>query len=116
MRHPIAVSNASLNMAKWNKQTLSKYFEHWLRGYDIFLNDSKYLKKYILIKYEDLCNDPHKEIKKIEKLIGEKLNIEDSELNRLYNSNSKYFIEISSNLIDKYENKFNKFGYSLKNI
>tara|TARA_B100000886_G_scaffold339476_2_gene305060 strand:- start:614 stop:1489 length:876 start_codon:yes stop_codon:yes gene_type:complete len=113
MRHPLAVSKASL---KWNNQSLNKYFDHWLRGYDIFLNDSKYLRRYILIKYEDLCNDPQKEVKKIENLIGEKLNIKDSELNRLYNSNSKYFVRLDSKLIDKYEKKFNKFGYSLKNV
>ena len=113
MRHPLAVSNASL---KWNNQSLNTYFDHWLRGYDIFLNDKKYLRKYILIKYEDLCNNPQKEVKKIEKLIGEKLNIKISELNRLYNSNSKYFVDINSSLIDNYEEKFNKFGYSLKNI
>ena len=113
MRHPLAVSNASL---KWNNQSLNTYFDHWLRGYNIFLNDRKYLRKYILIKYEDLCNDPKKEVKKIEKLIGEKLNIKDSELSRLYNSNSKYFVNINSSLIDNYEDKFNKFGYSLKNI
>ena len=113
MRHPLAVSNASL---KWNNQSLNTYFDHWLRGYDIFLNDKKYLRKYILIKYEDLCNNPQKEVKKIEKLIGEKLNIKNSELNRLYNSNSKYFVDINSSLIDNYEEKFNKFGYSLKNI
>ena len=70
----------------------------------------------MLIKYEDLCENPQKVVKKIEKLIGEKLNIKDSELNRLHNSNSKYFIKLNSNLIDKYEKKFNKFGYSLKNI
>ena len=110
MRHPLAVSKASF---KWNNQSLNTYFDHWLKGYNIFLNDSKYLKKYILIRYEDLCDNPRKEIKKIEKLIGEKLNIKDSELNKLHNSNSRYLFKLNSNLIDKYDNKFKKFGYSL---
>ena len=123
IRHPLAVSRATINMLmKFNDQNtvdknLNNYFDHWLLGYDIFLNDSKYLKKHIMIKYEDLCENPKKIISKIEFLLDEKLNISKKNLDMLEDSNHKYFKEkISEKLINKYEDKFNKFGYSLKNI
>ena len=113
IRHPLAVSNASF---KWNKQSLEKYFDHWIKGYNIFLSDSKYLKNFILIRYEDLCENSSKEINRIEMLINENLDIKNDELKKLYNSNGKYFNKIDKLLINKYEKSFNKFGYSLKNI
>ena len=80
MRHPLAVSMATY---KWKKQNMNRYLDHWLKGYEIYFNDRKYLKNHILIRYEDLCRNPKNEFKKIENLIDEKLDIKYSKFNKL---------------------------------
>ena len=73
----------------------------------------KKLKKVLVIKYEDLCENPRKVINEIQILIDEKLDISDDELIKLNNTNGKYFEYISPSIIKKYEDKINKYGYSL---
>ena len=110
IRNPIVVSYATM---KWKDQSLEQYLKHWILGYNIFKKDSKYLKNFIIIKYEDLCDNPHKEIFKIEKMLNEELNIDSSQLDRLKNSNYKYLKPISPDLIHKYEKDVSKFNYTL---
>lgn len=110
IRHPLAVANAS---NKWKKQSLERHLDHWLKAHEIFYNDMKKLKKVLVIKYEDLCENPRKVINEIQILIDEKLDISDDELIKLNNTNGKYFEYISPSIIKKYEDKINKYGYSL---
>ncbi len=110
IRHPLAVANAS---NKWKKQSLERHLDHWLKAHEIFYNDMKKLKKVLVIKYEDLCENPRKVINEIQILIDKKLDISDDELSKLNNSNGKYFEYISPSIIRKYEDKINKYGYSL---
>lgn len=110
IRNPIVVSYATM---KWKDQSLEQYLKHWILGYNIFKKDSKYLNNFIMIKYEDLCENPYKEISKIEKMLNEELNIDSSQLKRLKNSNYKYLKQISPNLVYKYEKDVSKFDYTL---
>ena len=114
IRHPFAVAMAT---KKWNNQSLDKHIDHWLYVHEILYNDLKKIKKYLILKYEELNIDTFEN--KINNLLEEKLFIDFKILqnfNSMKKSNDKYFENIVSDHIkNKYENKINKFGYTFNN-
>src|SRR5215472_9051387 len=54
VRHPIAVSLATL---KWTRTRLDSLLEHWLHCHRIFESDRPYLNRVLLVRYEDLIHD-----------------------------------------------------------
>lgn len=114
IRHPFAVAMAT---KKWNNQSLDKHIEHWLYVHEILYNDLKKIKKYLILKYEELNIDTFEN--KINNFLEEKLLIDIKILqnfNSMKKSNNKYFENIVPDHIkNKYENKINKFGYTFNN-
>jgi GR25 family glycosyltransferase involved in LPS biosynthesis len=112
IRHPFIVSIATM---KWNKQSLYKYIEHWLYVHKIFYNDKEKIKNCLIIKYEELnINKFKKDINNFLKLDMRINNNEFDVLNDMQLSNKKYFEnnKIPLDIINKYEKKINKYGYS----
>ncbi|MQA95874.1 MAG: sulfotransferase [Streptosporangiales bacterium] len=56
LRHPITNAMASKKMAK--KTRLHERMEHWFAAHKIMREDLPYLKKVLVLRYEDLCGDP----------------------------------------------------------
>ena len=104
IRHPFAVAMAT---KKWNNQSLDKHMHHWLYVHEILYNDLKKIKKYLILKYEELNLDTFEN--KINKFLEEKLLIDSKILqnfNSMKTSNNKYFENIVPDIrklkIDKY--------------
>lgn len=120
IRNPIAVSYAT---QKWSKTTLENLLEHWLKAYGLYENDRPFLKREMLISYEELNDNSEKVFSYIENFIGIKINYK----NQLQDKNYKYFEKWKKRyswwklisqynkmkLINKYEKKVNHFNYSL---
>jgi hypothetical protein len=68
-RHPVAVSIATQRW-KVSITSLHSMFEHWLRCYEIFEQDKKYLKHVYELKYEDYVEDPDTYHNEIARFIG----------------------------------------------
>lgn len=116
IRHPIAVSYAT---KKWSGQSKQALLNHWVKAHEIYFDDVKHINKHIEIKYEDLISNPTNTLEEIGNFLNEKI-----EYNyQLKEGNSKYFKKWNSflnnpfekkTLIKEYEEKLNKFGYSLE--
>lgn len=112
IRHPFIVSIASM---KWNKQSLDKYIEHWLNVHEIFYKDKEKIKNCLVIKYEELNINKFK--KDINNFLKSDIKINNNELdvlNDMQLSNKNYFENnnIPFDIINKYEKKINKYGYT----
>jgi Sulfotransferase family len=68
-RHPVPVSIA---IQKWKVSitSLHNLFEHWLRCYELFEEDKKYLKRVYELTYEDYIQDPDQYHQEIAAFIG----------------------------------------------
>ncbi len=122
-RHPIAVSYAT---RKWCKNPLHSLVEHWLKCYEKFDSDKENLKNILAIKYEDFVANPQVILNQIYSFI----NLESFPLNLEVSSqvNDKYFsrwhqwktnkiINLYASYIEsRFEQRVNKFGYSLNNL
>lgn len=119
MRNPIVVAEAT---SKWNHQKLEKHIRNWVVGYDTLYNDIKHLKNVLIIKYENLCENPAKIMKQVEKLLGESLDIDPKMLDKLVNCNGKYLDiykkgqkKVNPKIIKKYGAKIlQKYHYGMK--
>jgi hypothetical protein len=113
MRHPIINSLATKkfngNVYNYDVEQLIK---HWFKAHEIFFNDKKYLKNYLLITYEQLINEPNYVINNIEKFIDVKFNKKDF---NVVNGNLKYFNKVDDSYF-KYEEDVYKYGYSMKDL
>ncbi|MCL2924142.1 MAG: sulfotransferase [Trichodesmium sp. MAG_R04] len=123
LRHPIAVSYAT---KKWCKQPLHSLVEHWLRCYEKFELDRVNLQNVVAFKYENFVANPQVILSKIYSFVE----LENFPLNIevLSNVNNKYFSrwhELKGHKIkslyaiyveSRFEQRINKFGYSLKNL
>lgn len=121
LRNPIAVSFAT---QKWSKTSLDSLFKHWLICNENYLEDAQFLKNSLSFKYEEFTSNPDKVLLKISDLLDAKLNLP-NEWEIKQGANEKYFEmwekyknsfwtkRKANKLIKKYEDAFNKFGYSL---
>jgi len=121
-RHPVAVSIAT---QKWSNTSIMSLLKHWLICHNIFLDDRIFLKNVCTIKYEDLVNNPAKEMNSIYNFIGlNSLNNENLFEDKIKKDiNKKYFdiwekIYKESNFFEKIKYKLidyqlNSFDYSL---
>lgn len=111
IRHPIAVSLAT---KKWNNQSIDKHIDHWLHVHQILFNDLKKIKKYLILKYEELNIDSFEN--KISMFLKEKISLDSNilqNINSMKVSNKEYFKNfIPDNIKNKYEKKINKYGYT----
>ena len=119
-RHPIATAMAT---KKWSKSSMSSLIKHWIRCYDIWDEDKKYLKNCIEIKYEDFMLDPNGILKSVCELceLGniESLNMALRKYTLSKKVNDKYFNEWNKLTIQKkfieirYKKDFERHGYSV---
>jgi Sulfotransferase family len=52
VRHPIPTSLAT---RKWSHTGLGELLRHWVSAHGIMLDDLPFLRRYLLLRYEDLC-------------------------------------------------------------
>jgi len=122
LRHPVAVSYAT---KKWSKTSVNSLIRHWLVCHEKFMNDKGFLKKCLMVKYEDFTEDPRTTLNSVCSF----LDIENFKSDREIRSdvNQKYLLRwkqledagfyskaYKKYLIAKYENRVREFGYSLK--
>jgi Sulfotransferase family len=76
MRHPVIVA---LGTRKWRKlvsrhwenyTTIESMVEHWLIAHRIMRADLPHLDRYVVLRYEDLVDDPEGELGKVGDLLG----------------------------------------------
>jgi hypothetical protein len=55
IRHPIAVAYAT---QKWSNTSLAELIEHWLVCHETFEQDRRYIRRLLVLKYEDFVERP----------------------------------------------------------
>lgn len=125
LRHPIAVSYAT---RKWSKTGIPSLIENSLRCYERFLRDMPYLERVYVLRYEEFVNAPLKALQSLLNWIGIHPVKIDQEVRtdvngkyfRLWQADRENFIKKNflgfKNLPEKYEKRFNVFGYSIKSV
>ena len=119
MRHPIAVSYAT---QKWSETSLESLLEHWLVCHDIFLEDAPHIERLALVRYEDLVADPAGVVGRVQERLG--LAPSGAAFKARSGINDEYFKRWSARLRPRqrrqhmelarqYEERANRFGYSL---
>ncbi len=86
MRHPIAVAYST---QKWSKTTIPELLSHWVKCHRIMLEDTKHLKNFMIIRYEDFVQDRFSVTEKILKKV-ELSSPHDIVINIKNNTNEKY--------------------------
>jgi hypothetical protein len=120
LRHPIAVSYAT---QKWSQTPLHSLIEHWLICHERFQSDKPYLKKVLVLKYEDFIASPQVTLNQIYDFIE----VEPHPLTQTIRQgvNERYFTWWNNQkkplkafykayLRSRFEVRVNNFGYSLK--
>ncbi|MGB3403953.1 MAG: sulfotransferase [Microcoleaceae cyanobacterium] len=120
LRHPIAVSYAT---QKWSQTQLHTLIKHWLVCHERFQQDKPYLKRVLVLKYEDFIDNPQLTLDQIYHFIG----IESDPLHQTIHKtvNDRYFTWWKNQktplkslyrtyLQSRFEARVNPFSYSLK--
>ncbi len=114
----------SFSTQKWSNNIIGKLIEHWLICHTRYINDQKFLKSDLVIKYEDFCSNPNSIVLQISKWLATDIVIPE-DVENVKNMNAKYFKMwedyqkgfftrfIALRIINKYETKLNAFGYSM---
>lgn len=120
LRHPVAVSLATI---KWSKTRLESLVEHWLHCHELFESDRSHLQHVVTIRYEDLIRDTPSTLEELGRFLP---------LNSEFTAgldpagNERYFLAWHAytergagratfrDLVDKYEDRVRRFGYSLE--
>jgi Sulfotransferase family len=118
-RHPIAVSLATW---KWAGTSLESLVRHWLHCHRLFEQDSSYLRRVLLIRYEDLIRESENTLRRTCNFLGiSALSV--PSLNPA--GNARYFAAwqklsehetmraIVKHIVAKYDRKCGEYGYSL---
>ena len=120
-RHPVAVSLAS---QKWSRSPIHELFEHWLRCYERFEADKRYLAHVYELSYEDYIENPPRYLKQIADFIGVEFSSSCQE-EAAAEYNKKYFAQWDQLLGTSgcgsyyryiarlYDGRFAKYGYCL---
>ncbi len=120
IRHPIAVSYATL---KWSKTSIPDLLDHWVTCHEIMYKDLQYLNNKFVVSYEDFVDNPKSIIKKTHDWVG--IKPVDVFFDSVNNKNNYYFelwnheykkLSRGTYLFDRYDNlnkEVLKFGYNL---
>lgn len=123
LRHPIAVSYAT---QKWSRAPVGSLIKHWLVCHERFTHDAPFLNRVITIKYEDLVSQPTETLGSLFDFLG--IQNERIDLDIRSGINHKYFKRWQEapggkwreyylkRVKAKYEDRVEKFGYSLENL
>ena len=118
-RHPLAVSLAT---QKWSFSTLEELLLHWAICHKIFLEDLPYLKKCLIIKYEDLTSNLDSTLVNVYGYIGTFYHpyegIVNKNINESYFHNWKNDDRISKirSIVIKHERIFSCYGYYFNEV
>lgn len=129
LRHPLAVSYAT---RAWYRRfrvywrSLSRILEHWLVCHEIFLADRPYLKRVMILTYENFVADPSAWLNNVYTFLGvEPVPVRQTVLTGV---NEKYFAMWrreqqnpftrwqARSLIRRLEPRVRRFGYSLVDL
>lgn len=136
LRHPIPVT---LGTQPWGGDRLHSLIEHWLRAHELFVEDSPYLARVHVVRYEDIVADPDAAMGRIFAFLGledpapgraaeEGVNVDNFEADRTLKAgvNDKYFEEWRRRrrslarrvyydaVAWRYERAVRAYGYSLR--
>lgn len=129
LRHPLAVSYAT---QKWyrkfrvNWRGFPRLFEHWVVCHEIFQDDRKHLRNVFIVKYEEFVADPYRWVNEMYRFLG--LGDYAMQQEVLSGVNQRYFKRwrdslsgffsgrMSRAIVERYEERVNCFGYSLKDL
>ena len=67
MRHPAAVA---LAQQKWSGTSVYSLIEHWLVCYEMLREDMGYLKRSMLVRYENFVSDPVSQMARVHSFLG----------------------------------------------
>ena len=120
LRHPIAVSYAT---QKWSQTSLISLIKHWLICHERFQVDQAYLRKVLVLKYEDFIASPQATLNQIYDLIE----VEHYPLNLTIHKgvNERYFnwwnhhknplkAVYTTYIRSRFETRVNRFDYTLQ--
>jgi len=122
LRHPIPVSYAT---KKWAKTSIPHLIRHTLYTYSLFNDDIPYIRRLLVIRYEEFVKHPQCYMEQIWKFIGVASVPIEQEIKQ--DANARYFSWWAQDLkhpwhrwrlrwlVRRYEPVANIFGYSLKN-
>lgn len=120
VRHPIAVSYATL---KWSKTSIPDLLDHWVTCHKIMYKDLKYLNNRFVISYEGFVDNPSSIFAKIHDWVG--IKPVEVVVGSAKNKNNDYFemwnheykkLSRGNCLSDRYDNlnkEVLRFGYNL---
>jgi len=120
IRHPIG---AGLATRKWSKTSVQSLVEHWLLCHEAFVEDMPRLRHVHVFRYEDYVGDAQGHLDAIYRFLGTDPHLNELEVK---NVNEKYFrmwAELKAGrktrrdvekAIVRFEERVNRFGYSLK--
>ena len=119
LRHPIAVSLATV---KWTGLGLETLLRHWLHCHRLFALDRPHLRNVRVVKYEDLIRKTETELKEIFRFLGlgwQSATALDPAGNDRYFTAWRTLLgegkgrELFRDVVAKYEQQANTYGYSL---
>lgn len=126
IRHPLPVAYETRKCRGDRRITMNSLLKHWLVSHEVLEGDKEYIRKLFVVRYEDFVKNHHKSLDEIYSFLG--LDSHDAEGIIRPDSNNEYFDKWSNKrsnmfmkgyigfLRKKYENRLNKFGYSLFNL
>ncbi len=123
MRHPVAVSYAT---QRWNRTSLFSLLRHWCHCHELFEQDRPYLKRILVVRYEDFVADPIRQLESVYRFLDLPPCFDETPAGRGFNK--RYFAKwqaakkglISRHYLKQIETRLeksvNRFGYSLRHL
>lgn len=108
VRHPIAVTAATA--ARWDGCPPKDMLRHWFVCHDLFMADAPFLKRLIVLRYEDLIASPNL-VMRIQEALG--LSSPQPPPQPKTGLNQHYFENWTMDISDGLERSAHQFGYSL---
>ena len=121
MRHPIATAFAT---QKWSGTRLDSLIRHWLVCNETMASDMQHLRHVTVVRYEDLVTDWDNELTRLHEFL--ELPPQPHDLELRHGLNSTYLARWEQMrrdlarsvyrgfIVQRYENRVNRFGYSLR--
>jgi Sulfotransferase family len=113
VRHPLVVALAT---QRWVDHPVATLLSHWFQAHELLVIDLPFLRRALVVRYEEVVNDPSVTLRRIERLIGlDGLDGSAFEPGR----NEEYLADWTpspqarEDLLGRFEASANLFGYSL---
>lgn len=118
MRNPIAVAYAT---QKWSRTSIPDLLEHWLVCHETFESDRQYIKRVLVLRYEEFVNEPQKALGRVWSFLGiesapNRIRISDSNpgyLDQWRSDMTADGVQASNLLRQHLSPRFSRFGYDL---